>query len=221
MSDAIEIVASARDRAGKGAARQARRDGLVPAVIYGGKKEPAMVTMPVLAVNRLLRDPAFFTHIYSIKIDGKKPEKVMARDVQLHPVRDDAMHIDFLRVSESTMVDVDVPVEFLNFEDSAGAKEGGVLNVVRHEVSLRAPAGAIPEKIEIDLSGVEMNESIHISAVTLPAKCEPTITDRDFTIATVAPPTVAPVETEAPEDPEEPEIVGESDDGDGEEEAQS
>jgi large subunit ribosomal protein L25 len=188
MSDAIEIVASARDRAGKGAARQARRDGLVPAVIYGGKKQPAMITLPVLVVNRLLRDPAFFTHIYSVKTDDKRAEKVMARDVQLHPVRDEALHIDFLRVSESTMVDVDVPVEFLNFEDSPGGKEGGVLNVVRHEVSLRAPAGSIPEKIEVDLAAVEMGDTIHISAVTLPAKCEPTITDRDFTIASIAAP---------------------------------
>jgi len=187
MSEAIEVVAVARDRAGKGAARQARRDGLVPAVIYGGKEAPTMISIEKLVMNRLMRDPAFFTHVFSLQVDGKV-HKALARDLQRHPVTEDPVHVDFLRVSDDTEVTVEVPVEFINEEASPGLKAGGVLNVVRHEVELKAAAGSIPDKLTVDLTGWELNTSIHISAVTLPKGTTPTITDRDFTVATIAAP---------------------------------
>lgn len=187
MSEAIDVVAVARDRAGKGAARQARRDGMVPAVVYGGKKDPVMVSIDILVVKRLMRDPGFFTHVYSLTVDGKA-EKAIARDLQRHPVTEDPMHVDFLRVSDDTQVTVMVPVEFVNEEESPGLKQGGVLNVVRYEVELNAAAGSIPDKITVDLTGWELNDSIHISAIDLPKGTSPTITDRDFTVATIAAP---------------------------------
>jgi len=197
MADAITIAAAARDRAGKGAARAARREGRIPAVIYGDKKAPVGITVDELEFFRLFKDPSFYTHLYSIEIDGKA-QTVLARDVQLDPVLDFPIHADFLRVSARTRTNVNVPVHFVNEEESPGLKRGGVLNIVRHEVEVSSRADAIPDSITVDLTGYDVGDSIHISSVTLPDGVEPTITDRDFTIATIAAPTV--VKDEAAEE---------------------
>jgi large subunit ribosomal protein L25 len=210
-----ELQAEARERAGKGAARAARRARMVPAVIYGDKKAPVMIQMERRQAIRLINDPAFLTHIYDIKVAGQT-HKAMARDVQLDPIKDLPIHIDFLRVTERTKVSVEVPVVFLNEEECPGLVDGGVLNVVRHTVEVSARAGAIPDQIEIDLTGKVIGDSVHISEVALPDGVEPTITDRDFTIATISAPSAMKAEGEIPEDEEEAaEAEGEVAEGEG------
>lgn len=197
MSDITSIAAEARDRAGKGAARAARRAGLVPGVIYGAKKDPAMINLSAKTLTQHLHEGGFFARLYDVQI-GKGKERVLARDVQFDPVSDQPIHIDFLRVSASTSVTVAVPVIFINEEECPGLVKGGVLNVVRHEVDLNCRADAIPHQIEVDLAGLDIGDGAHISNVALPDGVEPTITDRDFTIATIAAPVVE-VETEEEE----------------------
>ena len=184
---AIEFSASARPRSGKGAARQARREGNVPAVIYGGGEDPVAIAVGYKELHKSLHEPGFFNRLVEIDVDGEK-HLTLCRDVQLHPVTDRPEHADFLRVSAKTRVAVAIPVVFLNEEKSPGLKRGGVLNVVRYEVECFCQADKIPERIEVDLGSVKVGESIHVSSVTLPEGVEPTITDRDFTIATLAAP---------------------------------
>ena len=187
MSDMTTISASERERVGKGSARAARRAGLVPAVIYGDKKDPVGITMEAREITKIVHQPGIFGRLLEIDVAGTK-STVLTRDIQFHPVSDIVMHLDFLRVSESATVGVAVPVEFINEDKCPGIKIGGVLNVVRYEVELNCPATAIPEKITIDLDGVKIGDSIHISAIPLPEGVSPTITDRDFTVATLASP---------------------------------
>ncbi|MEX6505756.1 50S ribosomal protein L25/general stress protein Ctc [Jiella sp. M17.18] len=187
MSQAFTVKAEARNQVGKGAARHLRRNGMIPAVIYGDKKEPLSIALPYKETFLALHAGGFMTHVATIEVDGEKIQ-VLPKDYQLDPVRDFLMHVDFLRVSETSRVTVDVPVHFENEEKAPGIKRGGVLNVVRHEVEVQAPANAIPEAFTIDLTGVNIGDSIHASALTLPANVTLTITDRDFTIATVAAP---------------------------------
>ena len=187
MSDMTTISASERERVGKGSARAARRAGLVPAVIYGDKKDPVGITMEAREITKIVHQPGIFGRLLEIDVAGTK-STVLTRDIQFHPVSDVVMHLDFLRVSQSATVAVAVPVEFINEDKCPGIKIGGVLNVVRYEVELNCPATAIPEKITIDLDGVKIGDSIHISAIPLPEGVSPTITDRDFTIATLASP---------------------------------
>ena len=187
MSDITTISASERERVGKGSARAARRAGLVPAVIYGDKKDPVGIIMESREVTRIVHQPGIFGRLLEIEVAGKK-STVLTRDIQFHPVSDKIMHMDFLRVSQSATVAVAVAVEFINEDKCPGIKPGGVLNVVRYEVELNCPATAIPEKITIDLEGVKIGDSIHISAIPLPDGVTPTITDRDFTVATLASP---------------------------------
>jgi len=187
MATSYELKASARDRVGKGAARALRREGLLPAVIYGDKKPALPITIPVKETTLTLHKGGFLTHIGVIDVDGKK-HQVIAKDYQLHPVRDDVLHVDFLRVAKGATLTVEVPVHFLNEETCPGLKKGGVLNIVRHTVEVNVPADSIPEALEMDLSTAQLGDSLHISLVTLPEGCEPTITDRDFTIATIAAP---------------------------------
>jgi len=191
----MTLSASKRDRAGKGSARAARRAGLIPAVIYGDRKDPLSITLDANAFNKLISTPGIFSQLLNITVDGEK-SNVLARDIQFHPVTDVPLHVDFLRISKGATIAVSVPVVFLNEEKSPGLKAGGVLNVVRYEVEVNCPATSIPENLVVDLEGTVVGDSIHISAVSLPEGVEPTITDRDFTIATIAAPTVAPVETE-------------------------
>ncbi|WP_438997118.1 50S ribosomal protein L25/general stress protein Ctc [Candidatus Puniceispirillum sp.] len=187
MSDITTISAEQRERVGKGSARAARRAGLVPAVIYGDKKEPLGINMSTREITKIVHQPGIFGRLLEIKVDGKK-NTVLTRDIQFHPVSDTILHMDFLRVSGSVKVAVGVPVEFINEDICPALKIGGVLNVVRHEIELNCPATDIPEKIIIDLDGLKIGDSIHISAITLPDGVEPTITDRDFTVATLQSP---------------------------------
>jgi len=185
MSDVVELKASVRERVGKGAARAERREGLVPAVIYGDNKAPEAITLPYKEIHKQLHTGQFLSTVFEIDVNGKKSQ-VLARDCQLHPVKDFPMHVDFLRIGKGTKVSVSVSVNFLNEDICPGLKKGGALNVVRHELELTCAPNAIPDVIEIDLSEVDIGSSIHISDVTLPEGVTSTITDRDFTVATMA-----------------------------------
>ena len=185
--ETYELTAVKRDRAGKGSSRALRRNGQIPAVIYGDKKSPLSIALPYKEVHLKIHAGGFMTTIATIDVDSEKIQ-VLPKDYQMDPVRGFTMHVDFLRVSRNTMVTVEIPVHFLNDEDAPGIRRGGVLNVVRHEVEVECPANAIPEALEIDLTGLDIGDSVHISAVTLPKGVTPTITDRDFTIATIAAP---------------------------------
>jgi large subunit ribosomal protein L25 len=196
--ESYELQAELREKVGKGAARDIRRNGKVPAVIYGDKQPPLAVTLNYKDVYMKIHGGGFMTTVATISVDGKKIQ-VLPKDYQLDPVRDFPMHVDFLRVSKNTVVTVEIPVHFTNEEKSRGIKRGGVLNIVRHHVEAHCPADSIPEFIEVDLTGAEIGDSIHISAVKLPKDVVPTITDRDFTIATIAAPAVLTAEEEAGE----------------------
>jgi large subunit ribosomal protein L25 len=187
MSEYTTLVAQPRDRAGKGVARATRRENRVPAVIYGGKEPPVMIALDRKDMERRVHSATFLTHLYEIDVDGTK-HRVLPRDVQLHPLTDHPIHLDFLRVGPGVTIDVAVPVEFINQEASPGLKRGGVLNIVRHELHVKCPVENIPEHITIDVTGFDVGASIHISHVTLPAGVKSTITGRDFTIATIAAP---------------------------------
>ena len=193
MSDTIALPAEPRERVGKGAARAVRRAGRVPAVIYGDRKDPLTISLDPRDVDRELHRPGFFATLFDVEVGGKK-HLVLPRDVQLDPVSDRTVHVDFLRVAQDTEVTVNVPVNFTNDEESPGLKRGGVLNIVRHEIEFSCRADAIPQQIEIDLTGLDIGDSVHISMIQLPDGVIPTITDRDFTIATVAAPSAVKAE---------------------------
>ena len=181
----VDIEATARPRAGKGAARAVRREGKIPAVIYGDKKEPETIAVDHPTLVKLLNQGGFLSSVFNIKVDGRS-NRVLPRDIQFDPVKDKPIHVDFQRVPGDGTIRVAVPVVFLNEETSPGLKRGGVLNIVRHEVEVNCPADAIPSGIEVDLGEADIGDSIHISAVKLPNGVTPTITDRDFTVVTVA-----------------------------------
>ena len=187
MSDALTLPAETRDRAGKGASRALRREGRIPAVIYGGKEEPTMIHVEEKELVKQLMTGHFMNSIVEIELGGKKI-KTLPKDVSLHPVNDRPEHVDFFRLAKGGKIEVSVPVVFLNEEASPGLKKGGVLNVVRHELELVCENDRIPGEIEIDVTGKEVGDSIHISEVTLPEGSESAITDRDFTIATLVAP---------------------------------
>ena len=187
MSDALTLPAEARERAGKGASRALRREGRVPAVIYGGKEAPTMIHVESKELVKQLMTGHFMNSIVEINLGGETI-KTLPKDVALHPVTDRPEHADFLRLAKGAKVEVSVPVIFANEEASPGLKKGGVLNVVRHEVDLVCEADKIPGEIEIDVTGKEVGDSIHISEVKLPEGSESAITDRDYTIATLVAP---------------------------------
>ncbi len=187
MSDALTLPAESRERAGKGASRALRREGRVPAVIYGGKEEPQSIHVEAKLLMQQLDTGHFMNSIVMIEIDGKTV-RTLPKDVAFHPVKDRPLHVDFLRLAANAKVDVSVPVIFTNEEASPGLKKGGVLNVVRHELELICDADKIPSEVEVDVTGCDVGDAIHISHVTLPAGAESAITDRDFTIATIVAP---------------------------------
>ncbi|WP_019171261.1 50S ribosomal protein L25/general stress protein Ctc [Pseudaminobacter salicylatoxidans] len=187
MSDTNVLKAEARERVGKGSARELRRNGKIPAVIYGDKQPPLAITLSYKDIFYKIHGGGFMTTVATIEVDGQKIQ-ALPKDYQLDPVRDFPLHVDFLRVGKNTEVNVNVPVRFINEEKAPGIKRGGVLNIVRHEVEFHCPANAIPEFIEVDLTGLELGASVHISSVKLPKNVKPVISDRDFTIATVAAP---------------------------------
>ena len=192
MSDTITLAAETRDRVGKGASRALRRDGRVPAVIYGQNKEPTSVHLEEKALTKALMTGHFMTSV--IMVAG---ERTLPKDVAFHPVTDRPVHVDFLRIGEHTEVTVAVPVVFADEEECRGIKQGGVLNITRHEVELIVDAADIPSEITISLKGREIGDSIHISDVALPKGAKPAIDDRDFAIATIVPPTVPTAADEA------------------------
>ncbi len=216
MAEATMAV-TARDRAGKGAARAERRAGRIPAVIYGGKADPVKVSVEPRDLQREMTAGNLFSTVYTLDVRGRS-ERVLPRDVQFHPVTDRAQHIDFLRVTADTKLAVEVPCNFINEEECPGLRRGGVLNVVRYAIEFICRVDDIPNEIDIDLAGLEIGEGVHISMVMLPDGVEPTITDRDFTIATIAAPTVVAEETAAESDEgEEGEEGDASNDSAGEE----
>jgi large subunit ribosomal protein L25 len=187
MSEALTLPAEARERAGKGASRALRREGRVPAVIYGGNEEPTTIHVEAKLLMKQLMTGHFMNSLIMIELGGQTL-RTQAKDVAMHPVSDRPIHVDFLRLGKDAKVDVQVPVVFINEELSPGIKRGAVLNVVRHELELICDAELIPGEIEIDLTGLDVGDSIHISNVTLPKGSTSAITDRDFTIATVVAP---------------------------------
>ena len=184
MSSNIVLTVDVREGTGKGAARAARRADLVPGVLYGGKLGPVAINLRGNEIRKALLTGKFISHMMELEHEGKR-QTVIARDIQFHPVSDAPLHIDLFRVDEDTKIDVEVTVHFTNEEKSPGMKRGGVLNIVRHAVELNCPAGSIPEFIEADLTGLNIGDTIHMSSITLPKGVTPTITDRDFTVATL------------------------------------
>ena len=187
MSDTLTLPAERRERAGKGASRALRREGRIPAVVYGGKEDPITIHVEEKELVKQLMTGHFMNSIVKIEVGGDTV-RTLPKDVALHPVTDRPTHVDFLRLSRDATVEVSIPVVFTNEEASPGLKKGGVLNVVRHELDLVCPAAAIPGEIEIDVTGKDVGESIHISEVALPEGVTSAITDRDFTIATLVAP---------------------------------
>ncbi len=187
MSDQLTLSAEARDATGKGASRSLRREGRVPAVIYGNDEAPQGIHLEEKALMKALHTGHFMNSVVMLEVGGAQV-RTLPKDVAFHPVTERPLHADFLRISEHAKVTVEVPVHFTNETASPGIKRGAVLNVVRHELELICDAAMIPDEIEIDLTGYEVGDSIHISAVKLPAGVSSAITDRDFTIATIVAP---------------------------------
>ncbi|HEX7753529.1 MAG TPA: 50S ribosomal protein L25/general stress protein Ctc [Novosphingobium sp.] len=187
MSEALTLPAETRERAGKGASRALRREGRVPAVVYGGNEEPLSIHVEEKELRRQLGTGHFFNSVVEVEVGGKKV-RTLPKDVAFHPVTDRPLHADFLRVSKDAKVHVNVPVVFINEDASPGLKKGGVLNIVKHDLDLVCGAGNIPDDVIIDVTGLDVGASIHISDVKLPNGTESGITDRDFTIATIVAP---------------------------------
>ena len=187
MNEAKELLAEIRKD--KINTKLLRDNGRVPAIVYGEKKEPLSISIDTKIIKKQIESSGFFSKQFILNINGEK-HKVLPKDLQLHPVKETIVHLDFLRIGENTRVTVSVPVIFINENLCPGLKQGGVINIVRHEVEIRSPVNKIPENLEINLDGIEIGDSIHISAVKLDTDVKPIISDRDFTIATLAPPTV-------------------------------
>ncbi len=190
MTEMVPIEAELRARAGKGVARATRRAGKVPAVIYGARQEPTMIALDPKLVMREMTRPGWKSRLYELKIDGKS-ERALMRDIQLHPVSDRPEHVDFQRLAPGEKIRVAVVVHFLNEATCPGLKKGGVLNVVRHAVEVWADPDSVPASFDVDLGGMDIGETIRFSTLTGTEGVKPTIVDRDFVIATVAPPTKA------------------------------
>ena len=187
MNEEIELLAEIRKD--KINTKLLRDNGRVPAIVYGEKKEPLSISIDTKIIKKQIESSGFFSKQFILNINGEK-HKVLPKDLQLHPVKETIVHLDFLRIGENTKVTVSVPVIFINENLCPGLKQGGVINIVRHEVEIRSPVDKIPKNLEINLDGIEIGDSIHISAVELNSEVKPVISDRDFTIATLAPPTV-------------------------------
>ena len=227
MSDTLTLSAETRDRVGKGASRALRREGRVPAVIYGNNQEPTSIHLDERALYKALHTGHFMNSVVMIEGLGGKAIRTLPKDVSLDVVTERPVHVDFLRISEHATVTVSVPVVFTDEDASPGLKKGAVLNIVRHELELVCDAAEIPSEITISLKGLEVGESLHISAVTLPKGVTSAITDRDFTIATIAAPAAlkaeeaeaaeaAEAEAEAPAEEAAPEGEAEGEAKDGE-----
>lgn len=218
MSETPTIAAQMREHVGKGSARAARRAGLVPAVVYGGERGPASITVSLHELDILRHAGGFTSSLFELVADGKK-QQVLPREVQLDPVTDRPIHVDFLRVEKDSTVTIMVPVMWIDQEESPGLTRGGVINVVRHEIELLCQATAIPTAIEVSVAGLDIGDGIHISGIELPEGSELTIKDRDFTVVTIAAPSALVSEREEEEEGEEEEFeegeVAEGEDAEG------
>jgi large subunit ribosomal protein L25 len=220
MSDQLTLPAEARQRAGKGASRALRRDGRVPAVIYGEKKEPLSVHVEEKLLTKMLSTGHFMNSVIMVEVGGK-PNRTLPKDVQFHPVTSRPIHVDFVRIGEHAQVHVNVPVRFVDEEQAPGIKRGGVLNVVRHELELICDAARIPGEIVISLAGLDIGDAVHISQVSLPEGSKSAIEDRDFTVATVVAPSAMKAEAEEEEAaPAADEVPASEQEGEGLEEDQ-
>ena len=224
MSTQIVLPAEEREGVGTGPARALRRQEKVPGIVYGGKGAPLKIAVPFRAVQREINNnPRFFSSVIELDFGGRKRKlRVLAREAQLHPVTDVPLHVDFLRAERGAELTVEIPVVFVHEDQSVGLKRGGVLNIVRREVELVCPAEAIPESLTVDLAGFDIGDSIHFSHIELPDRVRPTITDRDFTIASIVPPTLAIEEEEEAEAAEAEAAEGEGEaEGEGAEDEES
>ena len=207
MSENSELIVSKRKNSGTGDSRSLRLRKKVPGIIYGDKKDPIPVLLDEKILKLKIKDPSFFSKQCEIKFNDEVI-KVLPKDLQLHPVKESILHIDFLRVGDNTTVTLFVPVKFINENNCPGIKQGGVLNIVRREIELITLVSKIPESLEANLDGLEIGDSIHISSINLEEGVKPTISDRDFTIATIAPPTVMKIEEEKPVEETEEGVEG-------------
>ena len=198
MVQISELNANLRIKTGTGESRQNRRENLIPGIIYGEMKDPLAINIENKALKKEVQKPDFFSKQFDIIINKEK-HRVLAKDIQFHPVKETILHVDFLRIGKNTKVTVAVPVKFINENLCNGLKQGGVINVVRREVEIISPVSLIPPFIEANLDGLEIGDSIHISSVNLGSDITTVIKDRDFTIATIAPPTVIKVEEKVEE----------------------
>ena len=199
MADVVSLAAEVRGRAGKGGAREQRRAGRIPAVIYGNKQDPLMIALDSAEMLKHLRRPGFMAHVFEIVVDGRK-ERVLPREVQHDPVSGKPLHVDFMRFSATTKIDVAVEVRFENEDKSPGLKRGGVLNVVRHTIDLICKPDAIPECVRVDLTGLEMGDVVHLDAIVLPAGVEIGEDDPQATIASIAAPSTEEIAEPAAEE---------------------
>jgi large subunit ribosomal protein L25 len=221
MSDQLTLPAEPRERAGKGASRALRRDGRVPAVIYGDKKDPISVHVEEKLLAKMLSTGHFMNTVVMVDADGAT-HRTLPKDVQFHPVSSRPIHVDFLRIGKNSQVQVNIPVRFTDDEEAPGIKRGGVLNVVRHELELMCDAARIPDEIVISLKGLDIGDAVHISSVALPEGSKSVIDDRDFTIATVVAPSAMKSEEseeEAPAAGDVPTVDDEGTEAEGGEEA--
>jgi large subunit ribosomal protein L25 len=215
MSEQLTLPAEARDRAGKGASRALRRDGRVPAVVYGDKKEPLSVHVEEKLLVKMLNTGHFMNSVVMVELDGKQ-NRTLPKAVDFHPVTSRPIHVDFLRIGEHSKVTVAIPVRFDNEEASPGLKRGGVLNIVQHDLEIVCDAAEIPDEIHIDVTGLDIGDSIHISDVKLPEGTKAAIDDRDFTVATIVAPSAMKAEEEETGAEGDVPTVGDDEAGEGE-----
>ena len=205
MAETTILNGNLRTNTGKSYARASRRAGRIPAIIYGDKQDTISIDIEEIEYKKIMTQSGIYSRLLDLNVDGKS-NIVLTRDIQFHPVSENPLHVDFLRIGKGSTITVSIPVSFINEELSPGLKTGGVLNTVRFELELECPADNIPEKIEINLEGLVVGDSIKISTVELPDSVKPTITDRDFTIATISAPTkMADVSTESSDETDEEE----------------
>ncbi|MEM9938529.1 MAG: 50S ribosomal protein L25/general stress protein Ctc [Pseudomonadota bacterium] len=216
MSQQITFNVDVRERIGKGGAREARRNGFVPGVLYGGGEDPVAINLRLNEVIKAINTGQFLSSTATLIHDGSK-QLVIPQAIQMHPVTDKPEHVDLFRVKKNQVITVEVTVNFINEDDSPGLKKGAALNVVRHAVELNVRADSIPDSLEADLTGLDIGDNVKISDISLPDGAEPSITDRDFTIASIVGRGIASEETEDEGAPEADEVEAINQSGDDEE----
>lgn len=212
----VSLKVSKREKAGKGASRAIRREGQIPAVIYGEKKEPVKISVDPSDMLSIMNQKGLFTKQFEISVDGDDPELTMCNDIQLHPVKDTVLHIDFMRINQNKEIHLEIPVEIIGRETCKGIKEGGVLNIVRRVIEVICKVKAIPEHLTIDITDLEVGDSYHVQEMQLPEGVRLVDEEEDYTILTIAAPTIITDDDEADEETEEGEEGEEGSDESGE-----